>query len=869
MKSFLSLLICLLVLQSAIPVHAGDGDKKKKKKGQVEEITHPAPPETADKPFKEISEVTKKCHKTEGFFNLYQDTTSGKTYLEISEDQIDDEFLYFKHTLNGLSEAGYIKGRYHDKRIFKVEKYFDRIEFRELNTKFYFDPENAISRASNANINEPVVMTANIEGMSTDTGEVKANRYLINADAIFLNESINQVKPSSRPGSKSFNLGKLNKSKTKYLKLRGYPENTDVVVEYAFDNPYPSVRGGEAATNSRYVSLEIQHSFIKLPDNDFKPRYEDSRVGYFAYKVTDLSSTEVTPYRDVIAKWNLVKKDPGAALSEPVEPITWWIENTTPVEIRPVIQEVAMKWNIAFEKAGFKNAVVINIQPDDAEWDAGDIRYNVIRWASSPKVPWGGYGPTLSDPRTGQIIGGDIMMEYSILSNRLDMVRAFDRAGLMMEEGETEFAFEDEHVCNAGLYAKMENMAAMYVMEATGMSEVAKSEAVMQYLSRVVLHELGHTMGLSHNFCASSTISIEDLKSKEIGATKGISSSVMDYHATNMAANEEDQGYYYITRPGVYDEWAIEYGYRTFENDEAEAAGLAKIVSRSVDPELCFGNDADDMRSIGRGIDPFINVSDLSSDPISFSIDRCDMIIKTIPNLKDRLLKEGESYQELLDGYIMMTAWYGGALKIITRFVGGVHIDRARVGQQSDAKPLEPVSYSEQKRAMNALAKYAFAPDAFSFDTDILNYLKTQRRGFDQRGTAEDPRIHSRVLNMQNQVLNHVLYSGTMTRLTNSELYGNKYSVAEMMGDLTTAIFNADLTGAVNGFRQNLQLEYVDRLGKIIGANSKADNISKSAALYQLNSIKTKMTKAKSTNESTKAHRAHVAFAVDQILDID
>ena len=152
------------------------------------------------------------------------------------------------------------------------------------------------------------------------------------------------------------------------------------------------------------MNVTLQHSFIAVPENKYQPRYEDPRVGYFVTQVTDMTDPEdVTPYRDLIHRWHLEKKHPEQFISEPVEPIVWWIENTTPHEFRDAIKEGVLAWNKAFEKAGFNNAIQVKVQPDTASWDAGDIRYNVLRWTSSPDPPFGGYGPRFVNPRTGQI----------------------------------------------------------------------------------------------------------------------------------------------------------------------------------------------------------------------------------------------------------------------------------------------------------------------------------------------------------------------------------------------------------------------------------------------------------------------------------
>ena len=156
-----------------------------------------------------------------------------------------------------------------------------------------------------------------------------------------------------------------------------------------------------------------------MPDSNFKARMDDPRVGYFTHQVNDMTSVGALNYRDVIHRWRLEKKDPTALISEPVKPITWWIENTTPKELIPTIKKAGETWNLAFEPLGFKNAVVIKVQPDSATWDAGDIRYNVLRWASSPNPPFGGYGPSFVNPITGEILGADIMLEWVFVTNRI------------------------------------------------------------------------------------------------------------------------------------------------------------------------------------------------------------------------------------------------------------------------------------------------------------------------------------------------------------------------------------------------------------------------------------------------------------------
>jgi hypothetical protein len=200
-----------------------------------------------------------------------------------------------------------------------------------------------------------------------------------------------------------------------------------------------------------------------------KPRRDDQRIGYFAQQVNDMTATEAVAYKDVINRWRLEKKDPNAAMSEPVKPIVWWIEKTTPLEFRSVIKEAGLKWNLAFEKAGFINAVEIYEQHDTATWDAGDIAYNVLRWTSSPQPPFGGYGPSFVDPRTGEILGADIMLEYIFVTNRINQERLYE-AQPASSEVVMHQHHDNMHMCDAAHHLHHTSLFGGLVAEMQGFS---------------------------------------------------------------------------------------------------------------------------------------------------------------------------------------------------------------------------------------------------------------------------------------------------------------------------------------------------------------------------------------------------------------
>lgn len=795
----------------------------------------------------------------EGLFNVYQDTTDGSTKFEIKKDQVGKEFIYFGHTVDGVTDAGQFRGAYRDDKIFKIERYFDKIEFVVQNTRFQFDDESALSRAEMANISNATLISEKVIAENDSS-------IIISGDPIFLSESMNQVKPSPSPRSRpgSFSLGGLSSSKTKYNSIRSYPENLDVVVEYVYENPSPMNGGSDAVTDARAVSIKHQHSFIVMPENDFQPRRDDPRVGFFMTEKDDQVSTSVTPYLDVINRWHLVKANPDAAMSEPVQPITWWIENTTPHAFRETIKEATLAWNEAFEAAGFRNAVEVKVQPDDADWDAGDIRYNVLRWTSSPNPPFGGYGPSFVNPRTGQILGADIMLEWVFFSNRYRQENLYTEAAISSDM--VDDAMNPEY-CSFGNHMQQNNMFAMSALQVMGYPDEDLEGFQHEAMTMLILHELGHTFGLNHNMQASTLHTPEDIHNEQLTSTVGLTGSVMDYSSVNVASDRSRQGHYYDTKPGPYDVWAIEFGYSPAVDDpEEEEERLNVIASRSTEPELAFGNDADDMRSPGKAIDPRVMVGDMSADPIAYGIDRITMADELMDGLIEKFSIEGQSYQPVRDAYMALMAAKRTQTGVISRYIGGVYKDRAFIGQDGGTMPFIPVETEKQHEAMNSLSEHLFAPDAFDSSHELYNYLQIQRRGFNFFGSSEDPKIHDQVLGMQSSVLAHLLHPSTMKRITDSRTYGNSYNAAEMVGDLTSAIFDADASGNVNTFRQNLQIQYVTSLISVIGSDDH-DRIAKSAALYNLQNIREMMASKGNVNTESRAHAAHVMLAIDKALD--
>ena len=777
-----------------------------------------------------------------GLFNTYRNNEDGKIYLLIKEDQLEKEFIYFAHILDGIVEAGTWRGNYLDNGIIKFTKYFDQIRIDRVNTAYVFDENHPLSKTNNANISNSLIDSIKIDKISDSK-----NQFLIEVTSLLLSENLSKitVAPYKEDTKNGFKIGSISKNKSSIREILNYPKNTDFEINYVFSNPSNKPIENQ---DSRNNSISIRYSFIDYPDHNFEKRIEDQRIGFFSERKTNLSSTDITPYEDLINKWHLEKKDPDEEKSAPIKPITFWIENTTPHELRPIISNAVLAWNIAFEEAGFINAIEVKIQPDDAEWSAGDIRYNTLRWTSSPNPPFGGYGPSFTNPRTGEILGADIMLEWIYLTNRVRYSEIFDT----QEK-------HNDHFCQNSIVKQENRLFGKIAAGALDLNDKEVSRLYEEDLYQLILHEVGHTLGLNHNFAASSLHNNSDIHNADITYKEGLSASVMDYHALNIAPLGVKQGQYADIKPGKYDILAIKYGYtpNLSKND------LNNMLDEYSSSDYLFGNDGDDMRSPGRGIDPRINTGDMTNDPIEYAKDRIILSQNLIPKLYETLKTKSDSWESIYQGYRILLRQIHVSAEIISRQVGGVYVNRGFMSVQ-DKNPYEVVPYKIQKKSLKILSEYYFNNDKFILPSTIASKMQRERRSFDFFGKTEDPKIHNMILKGQKKVLKHFTNSRVLKRLTDTSLYGNEYLPSELLKDLTSSIFEENKSRKLNGIDQNLQNYYLNRLMMIVKSGS-YDSPSVSASFASLKRIKA-YTFLPSNDEATENHKKLIRWKIEKLL---
>ncbi len=567
--------------------------------------------------------------------------------------------------------------------------------------------------------------------------------------------------------------------------------------------------------------------FAQLPAEPMRPRAADPRLGHFTDDYTDLGTDlKANPRVHNIARWRLEKKDPQAAMSEPATPITYWLDKNIPPRYRASIEAGVLEWNKAFERIGFRNAIVVKQQPDDADFDAMDSAHASIRWFVGADVGFA-IGPHHSDPRTGEIVDADIGMS--------DVFARGARRFLVEDlgSGPTPPALPvglhrhgSDVQCTYAADAAAEMDFALELLEARGdiAPDGPEAEAFVQAVVKdTVMHEVGHTLGLKHNFKASTTLTRAQLEDRNYTATHGISGSVMDYNAYNLPLRGERAGTYNNTTLGAYDYWAIEYAYAPIAPAQ-EAAELRRIASRSSDPALAYADDAD-AGGFGPydGMDPTANRFDLGDDPLAYYRKRLALTREAWDRAQSRSTFPSDDplrqRRTLMSGFRLLRSLPGDAAK----YVGGMYSLRDLPGnaERPNFRPVEP---ARQREALQFLAQGVFSPDSFRFRPEFLANLAPDYNEARREGPVSIP---SMVLGLQTQALDRLLDARTAQRLLDLPNYlpeGRRQgiiSLGEVYGTLQQSVWRELKTGQeIERMRRNLQREHLKRMQALLTKGS-------------------------------------------------
>jgi len=842
----------------------------------------PATRKEAKKPDKDklkpFDELTKDRVAIEGLFTFYHDTTDNSMLMEIKPEQFGPIYLCGE-TRSGAEGAVYDNASMGRSFPFYFKQVGKNLLMLEKNVRFRADTAASLHRAIEHGITDHLFGSTPVKSKPHDSTDA----VLVDPADFFIRDAQNVAYFFGKSRKAGFTFDKNNS----YFELvKSFPENTeiDVKLHYKTSKPFSAT----TMQNPYSMFHKYHYSLSTLPETDYVSRLADDRVGHFLTLYQDYSNLdEETPYVRYIQRWHLKKKNPDARISEPVEPIVFWVENTVPPEYRDAVAEGIEFWNPAFEEIGFRNAIVAKQMPDTADWDPADIRYNTVRWIVRPGAAYA-VGPSRANPFTGQIYDADVRVCADFIRHMFYNMEYFIRPisfdGQIAEEDlpfSPDFDNQSPYFCNYGAEsAKEAAFGLAYLLSATGDlidKDSLTREYVHSYLVELVAHEIGHTLGLRHNFKASTIYSLDQINDPDFTRKHSLVGTVMDYNPPNIAGSGKTQGEFYPSVPGPYDDWVIEYAYSDFgaETPEEELPMLRKIASRSPEPQLAYGTDEDAFGYSAKSIDPMCNLFDMGDDPIAYCEHRMMLTEELWRNSLPEFEKPGEGYQKVLRAF--QTGWrsyYESAL-YASKFIGGIYHNRHHVGDPGGEIPFEPVPASEQRRAMAFLRDKIFAPDAFDLPANLLNKLQPERFpdfNWSVFSMAQiDYPIHARVLSVQNIALNMLYSPYVLGRLVNNqERYEEgqeRYTMYDMFTDVRRAIWSEVVAPEnVNSFRRQLQLLHLNRIiGIYLSSSPSYPCDARTLAANDLDILEGTIKKAVNSSAINGMIRAHFKEVLRQI----
>lgn len=650
-------------------------------------------------------------------------------------------------------------------------------------------------------------------------------------------------------------------------------------------NPGPAPGAPRYLPDARSLLIGQHFSIAPLPAEPMAPRRADPRLGLFTTTRLDFSDDLArTPRQRFINRWRLEKAEPDAPLSAPKKPITFWLDRNVPLAYRETVTSAILEWNKAFEKIGFKDAIVVKQQPEDAPFDTLDLGVASVRWMMSADPAFVAIGPSHVDPRTGEILDADIGIEG--MSTRW---RRSERAQLIGGGATAQAAPGDvpalfatpygppagsplAHAWCAHADATAEQLAyAIDVLAARDELDPAGAEAqqfVLDSIRQSVMHEVGHALGLRHNFRASRAYSEEQLSDPEFTRTNGTTGSVMEYNAVNLPRPGERGGTPFQLTLGPYDYWAVEYAYKPIPKAD-EAAELQRIAARGNDPVLAFGTDEDS----SFGLDPETVQFDLGRDPIAFASKRLAIARDLFRRQETRELAPDRDYAVLRRSISFALADVQRAVQLLARQIGGVRTLRDFPGSGRD--PLQPVDAGLQREALDEIVRAVIAADGLTLSPALQRRLAPDYLDRGDFGIATDFGLPQRLLDLQRNVLGYLMSDTLAARVLDSagkvDRPAEAFGLDELYARLAREVWS-ELDagpGVIPPARRELQREHLNRLaGTLLRPPARADAraLLREQARTLLARLDRTLAGGRVRDAATRAHLADGAQSLRQAL---
>jgi hypothetical protein len=768
--------------------------------------------------------ITKEAVSDEGVFTVHR--IKDRLFYEIPQTQLSREFLWVSQIAKTTLGAGF-GGQAAGNRVVKWERRGDRIFLRAVSYDVVADPSTEIARAVEAANYDPIVMAFNIEAEGKDGSAV------IDVTRLFTTD-VPEFSGRTRVGARAFDA-----SRSFVEEAISFPANIEVRATHTYNNPpqeaaagrgapAPTGRGGATALRTGSHSVLMHYSMVLLPETPMQPRLFDERVGYFSTRKVDYSVDEHrAPERRYITRWRLEKKDPTAAISEPIKPIVYYIDPATPKKWVPYIKQGVEDWQPAFEAAGFRNAVIARDAPtpeEDPNWHPEDARYSVIRWL--PSTVQNASGPHIHDPRTGEILETDIQFHHNVMN--LGRNWYFVQVGHLDPRAQ-KLPFPDE--------------------------------LMGELIRYVAAHEVGHTLGFQHNMKASSMYTLEQVRNPKWVRENGHVSTLMDYSRFNYVAQPEDGIAVedLIPKIGPYDKWATMWGYKPIpgaDSPDAEKKTLDEWArQQDATPWLRFSTAG------SAGTDPG-ELTEAVGDADAVEATRLGM--KNLERIAGFLLSAtttqvGAPYSDLNELYGRLLAQWSLEMNHVAAIVGGYNSQQKHIGQQGVRFELLP--RARQEGAVTFLVDHAFHAPKWALDPEILRRI-------------EPVGVLGRVEQNQARVLNSLLSAGRVQRLVEQTAIDGPraYAPLEFLADVRRGVWSevyGPTTTAINPYRRALQRAHIETLSnRVNGPQAQADD-TRAFFRGELKALDEDLraAAARQSNRETQLHLEDVLMQIARALD--
>ncbi|MBY0236604.1 MAG: zinc-dependent metalloprotease [Burkholderiaceae bacterium] len=770
-----------------------------------------AAPEQEPKPFDKV--ITADAKSQAGLFNVHN--VKGKLYFEIPKALLDKPLLMVATATAVPTGVDHV-GKALNEDVVRFVQQGNKLYFQTVSHAAVADPARPIASAVDAAQRDTVLMSFPIEAFGKNGAPViEVSRLFSSEVGDFSARGI--LKGSGLDGARSY----VENSRAFPTSLR-----VDAVQTYGLINTPPVLPPGLPPgfvlppVPPKSASVSVAYNIVQLPEKPMQARVMDDRVGFFSIAKVDYGSDAHESKRErLITRWRLEKKDPTAALSEPVKPIVWYIDKSTPTNLVPFVKRGIEAWNVAFEAAGFKNAVQARPFPskeEDPEFDPADVRYSIIRWVPSP-IP-NAYGPHLSDPRSGEILNANIVMYHNIMQLQRDW-----------------------YVTQAGAVDKR------------AQSLPLPDDLMGDLVGYVVTHEVGHSLGFPHNMKASSLYPVDKLRDAKWLKEMGHVPTLMDYSRINYLVQPEDKidPALLIPKIGPYDIFATQWGYTPIP--EAKTAAAEKPVldswirAQDSKPWLRFtspkgeGEYGDTTEAVGDADAVYAT---------ALGIKNLQRIVKMLPGMT---LKSGQDDKTLEDLYRATWSQWGRELGHVAAIVGGYNFHNKHGGQAGAV--YAPAAKAKQAQAVAFLNEQLFKTPSWLFEPAIVERVRPQEPG-------------NLLLNQQRNALRSLLDRSRLARLQAQEtaaVDGQAYRVDELLADLRAGIFGELQLGGskITAARRNLQRAYVEQLGeRLVAASSAGTDDAKASIRAELKTLKTLFANRASAGDRT------VKAQADELLDL-